>query len=69
MKSLVDRWSVCIGQAPGEAEAELAMLNARGTLDLVITDDVDCLLFGATKVSKSRSSLSYTYFPNKTERV
>ncbi|CAD6578171.1 MAG: hypothetical protein CYPHOPRED_000468 [Cyphobasidiales sp. Tagirdzhanova-0007] len=38
--------------APGEAEAELAMLNARGTLDLVITDDVDCLLFGAVKVMK-----------------
>jgi 5'-3' exonuclease len=62
-------WCACFGQAPGEAEAELAMLNARGTLDLVITDDVDCLLFGATKVSKSRSYLSLTYLLNKTERV
>lgn len=39
-------------QAPGEAEAELAYLNRRGMLDLVITDDVDCLLFGASTLSQ-----------------
>ena len=37
-------------QAPGEAEAELAMLSLRGDIDLIITDDVDSLLFGATRV-------------------
>lgn len=41
-------------QAPGEAEAELAMLNRRGDIDIVITDDVDCLLYGATTISKFR---------------
>ncbi|KAF5371482.1 hypothetical protein D9615_009624 [Tricholomella constricta] len=36
--------------APGEAEAELAQLNARGLIDAVLTDDVDTFLFGATCV-------------------
>ncbi|KAF5375341.1 hypothetical protein D9615_007986 [Tricholomella constricta] len=34
--------------APGEAEAELSQLNARGLIDAVLTDDVDAFLFGAT---------------------
>ncbi|KAF5367341.1 hypothetical protein D9615_010284 [Tricholomella constricta] len=34
--------------APGEAEAELAELNARGQVDAIITDDADAFLFGAT---------------------
>lgn len=33
--------------APGEAEAELACLNKEGTIDAVMTDDVDALVFGA----------------------
>ncbi|KAI3615718.1 hypothetical protein WG66_011963 [Moniliophthora roreri] len=33
--------------APGEAEAELAEMNARGIIDIVMTDDVDALIFGA----------------------
>lgn len=37
-------------QAPGEAEAELAYLNRLGAIDAVITDDIDCLAFGATYV-------------------
>ncbi|KAF5380540.1 hypothetical protein D9615_004534 [Tricholomella constricta] len=39
--------------APGEAEAELAELNARGEIDAVITDDVDAFLFGATHVIRT----------------
>jgi holliday junction resolvase YEN1 len=37
-------------QAPGEAEAELAMLNRTGTIDTVITSDSDVFVFGATHV-------------------
>ena len=35
-------------QAPGEAEAELALMNRQGKIDVVLSDDVDALLFGAT---------------------
>jgi len=37
-------------QAPGEAEAELAELSKSGKIDAVLTDDVDALVFGATKI-------------------
>ena len=37
-------------QAPGEAEAELAMLSRRNEIDLIITDDADSFLFGAQSV-------------------
>ena len=42
----------CPAQSPGEAEAELAFLNASGYIDAVITDDVDALVFGAKVVIK-----------------
>ena len=32
---------------PGEAEAELAMLNRFGAIDAVLTSDSDCIVFGA----------------------
>lgn len=35
---------------PGEAEAELAMLNGRGLIDAVITSDSDVFVFGAMTV-------------------
>lgn len=34
-------------QAPGEAEAELAKLNALGIIDAIITSDSDAVVFGA----------------------
>ncbi|KAJ7187686.1 PIN domain-like protein [Mycena pura] len=37
-------------EAPGEAEAELAMLNKSGFIDAVMTTDVDALLFGAQAI-------------------
>jgi Holliday junction resolvase YEN1 len=43
-----------LSQAPGEAEAELAKLNAAGMIDAVVTDDSDAFLFGATHVIRSR---------------
>ncbi|GAA5841574.1 hypothetical protein JCM9279_000695 [Rhodotorula babjevae] len=40
-------------RAPGEAEAELAEMSKRGEVDAVLSDDVDCLLFGATSVIRN----------------
>ena len=37
-------------KAPGEAEAELALLNRLGYIHAVMTDDVDVFLFGALRV-------------------
>ena len=40
-------------EAPGEAEATCAALNARGLVDACATGDGDALLFGATTVFKT----------------
>ncbi|KAG1879966.1 PIN domain-like protein [Suillus subluteus] len=34
-------------EAPGEAEAELAAMNAHGVIDAAMTEDSDILIFGA----------------------
>ncbi|KAJ7582341.1 PIN domain-like protein, partial [Mycena floridula] len=39
-----------VHQAPAEAEAELAYLNNIGAVDLVITEDVNALMYGAKYV-------------------
>ncbi|KAF9031577.1 PIN domain-like protein [Panaeolus papilionaceus] len=36
--------------APGEAEAELAMLNRHAAIDAVLTSDSDVLVFGASQI-------------------
>ncbi|KAJ7919447.1 hypothetical protein B0H13DRAFT_2320430 [Mycena leptocephala] len=54
------------GQAPGEAEAELAQLNENGEIDGIITEDSDAFLFGAQCVIRTQgpsvqhSSLIFT---------
>lgn len=40
-------------RAPAEAEAECAMLQRCGVVDYVVTNDVDVLVFGATKVLRN----------------
>ncbi|KAJ7610446.1 PIN domain-like protein [Roridomyces roridus] len=47
--------------APGEAEAELAQLNANDELDAIITEDSDGLVFGARCVVRT---LGYSLFSN-----
>ncbi|KIJ96170.1 hypothetical protein K443DRAFT_124563 [Laccaria amethystina LaAM-08-1] len=39
--------------APGEAEAELALLNKLGIINIVVTDDSDALVFGATCILRN----------------
>lgn len=38
--------------APGEADAELARLNRSGYVRTVMSNDIDCLIFGALQVIK-----------------
>jgi len=44
--------SLALVQAPGEAEAELASLNALGLVDAIMTDDCDAFIFGARTLIK-----------------
>ena len=50
-----------VNQAPGEAEAELALLNGTNLIDAVMTDDGDTFIFGATCVIKK-----YVLIPSPT---
>jgi holliday junction resolvase YEN1 len=52
LKALVHAFGFVTWDSPGEAEAECALLQKRGVVDLVITEDVDALMFGAEKVAR-----------------
>ncbi|WWC85333.1 uncharacterized protein L201_000196 [Kwoniella dendrophila CBS 6074] len=54
-KALLDVCGLEWWNAPGEAEAELAIMNRQGKIDAVLSDDVDALLFGATCVLRNNS--------------
>ncbi|KAM6492885.1 PIN domain-like protein, partial [Amanita muscaria] len=49
-QQLINAFGFYSHQAPGEAEAELAQLNAAGLIDAIATDDSDVFVFGATHV-------------------
>ena len=42
--------------APGEAEAECALLQSKGIVDAVMTEDIDCLMFGCGITLRNWSS-------------
>jgi len=52
MKALIKAFGFTFWDAPGEAEAECALLEREGLVDIVITEDVDSLMFGASKVAR-----------------
>ncbi|OCF44706.1 hypothetical protein I317_01395 [Kwoniella heveanensis CBS 569] len=54
-KALLDACGLEWWTAPGEAEAELAVMNRQGKIDAVLSDDVDALLFGATCLLRNNS--------------
>ncbi|KAK1223344.1 hypothetical protein PQX77_013821, partial [Marasmius sp. AFHP31] len=56
MKEILDAFGFEHRTAPGEAEAELAMLNRIGVIDGILSDDVDNFLFGAQTVIRNHSS-------------
>ncbi|GKU03425.1 unnamed protein product [Fusarium langsethiae] len=54
-KRLIRLFGCNIHDAPGEAEAECALLQQHGIVDMVLTEDVDALMFGCTKVLRKWS--------------
>lgn len=56
IQNLLDAFGFHWVTAPGEAEAELAYLNAAGFIDGIWSDDVDTFLFGATTVIRNLSN-------------
>ncbi|EKM54091.1 uncharacterized protein PHACADRAFT_185071 [Phanerochaete carnosa HHB-10118-sp] len=54
-KAMIECFGMEWRMARGEAEAELAYLNAQGIIDAIITDDVDTLVFGARTVIRNSS--------------
>ncbi|KAI0644364.1 hypothetical protein C8Q79DRAFT_971273 [Trametes meyenii] len=55
LKELLDIFGIDWREAKGEAEVELAYLNAKGYVDAILSDDVDTLIFGAHTVLKNVS--------------
>ena len=56
LKRLITAFGFAYWDAPGEAEAECALLQRMGLVDLVMTEDVDSLMFGAGRVVREVSS-------------
>ena len=48
-KQLLKRFSFPYHDAPGEAEAECALLQKEGIVDAVLSEDVDTMMFGCTR--------------------
>lgn len=56
LRTILDAFGFECRTAPGEAEAELAYLNSIGIIDAILSDDVDCFIFGAHTVIRNSSS-------------
>lgn len=50
LRDLIAAFGFVCFEAAGEAEAEMASMNRAGLLDAVMSDDVDCFVFGAALV-------------------
>ncbi len=57
-KRLIRLFGLPVLDAPGEAEAECALLQRHGIVDAVLSEDVDTIMFGCTKTLRSWSSES-----------
>ncbi|KAI5457347.1 hypothetical protein BGZ63DRAFT_516032 [Mariannaea sp. PMI_226] len=55
-KRLIQLFGFTIHDAPGEAEAECALLQQRGIVDVVLSEDVDTIMFGCTRVLRNWSA-------------
>ena len=55
-KQLLKQFGFPIHLAPGEAEAECALLQREGIVDAVLSEDVDTLMFGCTMHLRNWSS-------------
>ncbi|KAJ9132599.1 Flap structure-specific endonuclease [Pleurostoma richardsiae] len=55
-KRLIKLFGFQIHDAPGEAEAECALLQQQGVVDAVLSEDVDTIMFGCTRTLRNWSS-------------
>lgn len=55
-KELLKKFGLPYHLAPGEAEAECALLQREGLVDAVLSEDVDTLMFGSGKTMRNWSS-------------
>ncbi|KAG8160230.1 hypothetical protein KVR01_009766 [Diaporthe batatas] len=55
-KRMVRLFGFHIHDAPGEAEAECALLQQQGVVDAVLSEDVDTIMFGSTLTLRNWSS-------------
>ncbi|ROT43364.1 hypothetical protein SODALDRAFT_336741 [Sodiomyces alkalinus F11] len=55
-KRLIRIFGFPIHQAPGEAEAECALLQREGIVDAVLSEDVDTIMFGCTRTLRNWSA-------------
>ncbi|KAF7545964.1 hypothetical protein G7046_g9442 [Stylonectria norvegica] len=55
-KRLIRLFGFAVHDAPGEAEAECALLQQHGIVDAVLSEDVDTIMFGATRTLRNWSS-------------
>lgn len=55
-KRLIRLFGFIVHDAPGEAEAECALLEQHGIVDAVLSEDVDTIMFGCTRTLRNWSS-------------
>ena len=55
-KRLIRLFGFYVHDSPGEAEAECALLQQRGIVDAVLSEDVDTLMFGCTRTLRNWSA-------------
>ncbi|KAH8168954.1 XPG i-region domain-containing protein [Sarocladium implicatum] len=55
-KRLIRLFGFAVHDAPGEAEAECALLQQHGIVDAVLSEDVDTIMFGCTKTLRNWSA-------------
>ncbi|KAI0190335.1 hypothetical protein F4808DRAFT_444631 [Astrocystis sublimbata] len=55
-KRLIRLFGFIIHDAPGEAEAECALLQQNGIVDAVLSEDVDTIMFGCTRTLRNWTS-------------
>lgn len=55
-KRLIRLFGFIVHDAPGEAEAECALLQQNGIVDAVLSEDVDTIMFGCTQTLRNWSS-------------
>ncbi|KAI0837293.1 hypothetical protein F5Y06DRAFT_271274 [Hypoxylon sp. FL0890] len=55
-KRLIKLFGFQVHDAPGEAEAECALLQQSGIVDAVLSEDVDTIMFGCTRTLRNWSS-------------